>query len=63
MVLWLIILGSALAGGLLVLHAFGKAKEVRERILDVYEDLLNESHPEDNDREDRRNEEVREDAD
>jgi hypothetical protein len=42
MILWLVILGTALAGGLLVLHNFGRAKEVRERMLDRYRELLEE---------------------
>lgn len=40
MTLWLIILGGALAGGLLVLHGFSKNKEVSARVLDTYQTLL-----------------------
>jgi len=46
MVLWLIILGTALAGGLLVLHGFGKAKETHERMLDYYQGLLDRADAE-----------------
>lgn len=40
MTTWLIILGFALTGGVLLLHGFGKAKETSELILDTYRDLL-----------------------
>lgn len=40
MLQWLIILGSALAGGLLILHAFGRTKEASERMLSTYQELL-----------------------
>lgn len=42
MPLWLIILGSALAGGLLVLHGFGKTKQVSSSMLDCYQVMLKE---------------------
>jgi len=38
---WLIVLGGALAGGLLVLHGFSKTKQVNDCTLDAYDNLLN----------------------
>lgn len=43
MPLWLIILGTALVGGLLILNGFGQAKEVRERMLDCYAEMLDQA--------------------
>ena len=42
MVLWPIILGSALGGGLLLLHALGKSKAASERMLMSYREMLKE---------------------
>jgi hypothetical protein len=43
MVVWLIILGSACSGGLLVLHALNAWKSGAERTLATYEQMLNQS--------------------
>lgn len=40
MVLWPIILGSALGGGLLVLHGFSKCKAASEQMLKPYREML-----------------------
>lgn len=40
---WLLIPASALLGGLLLLSTFGQTKEASERMLKVYENLLNEA--------------------
>jgi len=37
---WLLTLSGAAAAGMLVLHAFAKAKHITERMLSCYEDLL-----------------------
>ena len=42
MVLWPIILGSALGGGLLLLHALGKSKAASEQMLSAYQERLKE---------------------
>jgi hypothetical protein len=40
MVLWAIILGGALGGGLLVLHGFGKSKAASPQMLTAYQQML-----------------------
>ncbi len=62
MILWLIILGTGLAGGLLVLHGFGKAKEVREGMLEKYWELLDEIERQAAEEEHHGNRESRQDA-
>ena len=42
---WLIILGGALMGGLLVLHGFSKTKETNDCVLDAYDKLLRDRQP------------------
>lgn len=42
---WFIVLGGALAGGLLVLHGFSKTKETNDCVLDAYDDLLRDRQP------------------
>ena len=43
---WLASLAAALGGGLLVLHGFGKAKGISERMLAAYGDLLRQAREE-----------------
>lgn len=38
--LWLIILASALGGGILLLHGFAKSKGASELMLDTYQQML-----------------------
>jgi len=40
MVLWPIILGSALGGGLLLLHGVGNSKAASEQMLKAYREML-----------------------
>jgi hypothetical protein len=42
MVLWPIILGSAVGGGLLLLHGIGKSKAGSEQMLGAYQEMLEE---------------------
>ena len=43
MPIWLIILGSALGGGVIILHSFSKTKETSEAMLDAYKKMLQDS--------------------
>lgn len=42
MLFWLIILVSAFGGSLLLLHGFAKSKAGSERMLEAYQEMLNE---------------------